>query len=39
MARRMISITRLIPDHEFANLDGFVSPNQQGTGNCPILLI
>ncbi|KAG7531718.1 hypothetical protein FFLO_04160 [Filobasidium floriforme] len=24
MARRMISITRLIPDHEFANLDGFM---------------
>ena len=24
MARRMVSITRLIPDHEFANLDGFV---------------
>jgi hypothetical protein len=38
MARRMISITRLIPDHEFANLDGFVSTNQQGARSRAILV-
>jgi hypothetical protein len=39
MARRMISITRLIPDHEFANLDGFVSANnQQGARSRAILV-
>jgi hypothetical protein len=39
MARRMISITRLIPDHEFANLDGFVSDSQQEAGSCASLVL